>query len=242
MKVKIIFSFIFVLIVNYANAQNYFGLVNDSGHNMSAGIYANPNLNINVDHLVSIQPKDKTFQKYGFLAQVDLPIFSQKGFDFDFRLGAGILFSFADEFKSLTGLTWNFSRTEDLNGRYFHSGFQIDVLPGYYGKNWLFAPHLSMYYQPWINIKHSEYTISAFRDLYPSNNGEYNFPRNGWFYQNYVSFQTGIGVGYFQSKWNVNLRAGFQHQPNRLGIVALPDIGILPFYGGVNFNYSILDK
>lgn len=222
-------------------AQNYFGLLNEGSHIISIGSNANPHLNANTDYFYGFDnSQDKFIERYGFLAQANFPIFSQRGFDFDLRLGAGALVFFSDKFKSIAGLSWNFSRTEDLNGRYFHSGFKIDILPGYYGSKWIFAPHLSLNYQPWINIKHSEYAINAFQDLYPNNNGQYTAPKDGWFYQNHITFQTGIGVAYFQPHWHLNLTAGFQHQPNRLGIVALPDIGIMPFYGGVNFGYSII--
>jgi hypothetical protein len=142
----------------------------------------------------------------------------------------------------LTGLTWNFSRTANLNGRYFHSGFKIDFLPGYYGNKWAFALHLALNYQPFIHIKHSDYAKNDFKDLYPNNNGKYTSPQDGWFSQNNLTLQTGIGVTYFQAKWHLNLTAGFQYQPNKLGLIASPDIGILPFYGGLNFGYSIADK
>lgn len=221
-------------------AQNYFGLLNEGRHIISAGANANPHLNANADYFFGFENPNKFIERYGFLAQVNFPIFSQKGFDFDFRIGAGALIAFTEKFKSIAGLSWNFSRTEDLNGRYLHSGFKIDVFPGYYGSKWVFTPHFSLNYQPWINLKHSEYTKNAFMDLYPNQDGQYKSPKDGWFYQNNFTLQTGIGIAYFQPHWHLNLTAGFQHQPNRLGLIALPDIGILPFYGGVNFGYSIL--
>lgn len=242
MKTIILYTFILFLIQRNAIAQNYFGLLNDGRNIISGGINANPNLNANADYLLSFENKGKYIEKYGIMAHANFPIFSQKGFDFDFCLGVGALVAITDKVKSITGLSWNFSRSEDLNGRYFHSGFKIDILPGYYGNKWVFAPHLSMNYQPWINIKHSEYAINAFKDLYPNNNGQYNTPKDGWFYQNNITLQTGIGIAYYNPTWHLNLTAGFQNQPNKLGLTALPDIEILPFYGGVNFGYLIHDK
>lgn len=223
-------------------AQNFFGLLNNGSHVVSAGVNANPHLNANADYLYAFEEREGTFQRFGIITQANFPIFSQNGFDFDFRIGAGTLIHISGHFKALTGISCNLSKTVDLNGRYFHSGFRIDLLPGYYGKNWAFAPHLSLNYQPFINIKHSDYAKKAFQDLYPSANGQFNSPKDGWFYQNNLTFQTGIGVAYSQPKWHLNLTAGFQHQPNKLGLIALPDIGILPFYGGLNFGYSITDK
>ncbi len=222
--------------------QNLFGLLNNEQHTLSIGINASPHLNANADYLYAFHEREGYFQRFGIITQVNFPIFSQKGFDFDFRIGAGVLISFYKKFKALTGLTWSFSRTADLNGRYLHSGFKIDFLPGYFGKKWVFAPHLSLNYQPFIHIKHSDYAQNVFKDLYPNNNGQYTSPKDGWFTQNNLTFQTGIGVAYFQPKWHLNLMAGFQYQTNRLGLIALPDIGIMPFYGGLNFGYSMKGK
>ncbi len=242
MKHRIIFLLLVISLPKIVCGQNLFGLLNDGKQILSAGINANPNLNANADYLFALAPQEATFQRFGIITQINFPIFSQKGFDFDFRVGAAALLSISNRFKSLTGLTWNLSRTEVLNGKYFHSGFKIDFLPGYYGMQWVFAPHFSCNYQPFINIKHSDYARNAFQDLYPNGNGRFNAPQDGWFYQNHVMLQIGIGVAYFQPKWHLNVTAGFQHQPNRLGLITLPDIGIMPFYGGLNFGYSINDR
>ncbi len=242
MKASIFILLASLLFLNKVNTQNLFGLLNDGQHNISAGINANPNLNANADYLFAFEQKEGTLQRFGIITQANFPLFSQKGFDFDFRIGAGALVCISNKFKVITGVTWNLSRTADLNGRYFHSGFKIDLLPGYYGSKWAFAPHLSLNYQPFISIKHSEYAKQAFQDLYPNSNGQFTSPKDGWFQQDNLTFQTGIGFAYFQPKWHLNLTAGFQHQPNRLGLIALPDIGIMPFYSGLNFGYSIADK
>lgn len=239
--IKIAIAFLLFLFGSLiTNAQNYFGLLNDGQHIISAGVNAIPHLNANTDYFLGSDNQSNFFERYGLIAQANFPLFSQKGFDFDIRLGAGALLNLARNFKAISGISWSLSRTADINGRYFHSGFKLDILPGYYGKKWVFAPHLSLNYLPWINIKHSEYAIKAFQDLYPNNNGQFKAPQNGWFYQDNITLQTGVGITYFQPNWHINLMAGFQHQLNRLGIVALPDIGIMPFYGGLNFGYSIL--
>lgn len=242
MKTKIIVLIIIFITFQRTHAQNYLGLLHESSQVLSAGVNANPNLNANADYLFGFGNEGKTIERYGIIAQANFPIFSQKGFDFDFRVGAGALVAFSEKFKSIVGLSWNFSRTADLSGRYVHSGFKIDLLPGYYGNKWVFAPHLAFNYQPWINIKHSDYAIKAFEDLYPNGNGQYKAPKDGWFYQNHFTLQTGVGVAYFKPNWHINLTAGFQHQPNMLGVVALPDIGIMPFYGGVNVGYVIKNQ
>jgi hypothetical protein len=230
------------LVSSFANAQNYFGLLNKGSHIISVGVNANPDLNSNADYLFNFDGQSKIIDRCGFIVQANFPLFAQKGIDFDLRIGAGALVAFSNKFKSIAGLSWNFSRTEDLNGRYFHSGFKIDYLPGYYGSKWVFAPHFALNYQPWINIRHSEYATNTFQDLYPNNDGQFNAPKNGWFYQNNITLQSGIGIAYFQPTWHLNLTTGFQHQPNRVGIISLPDIGIMPFYGGLNFGYSISGK
>ncbi len=242
MKKELLISTLLFLAINFTNAQNYFGLLHGGGQVLSAGVNANPNLNTNADYLFGFGNEGKTLERYGIIAQANFPIFSQKGFDFDFRVGAGALVAFSEKFKSIAGLSWNFSRTADLNGRYVHSGFKIDLLPGYYGSKWAFAPHLAFNYQPWIHIKHSDYAIKAFEDLYPNGNGQYKAPKNGWFYQNHITLQTGVGVAYFQPNWHINLTAGFQYQPNRLGLTTFPDVGMMPFYGGVNVGYALKNQ
>lgn len=239
----LLFSLAFLILgIPFAQCQNYFGLLHDGGPVISGGINANPNLNANADYLFGFKNGGKLIERYGIVAHANFPIFSQKGFDFDFRVGAGALVAFSDKFKSIAGLSWNLSRTEGLTGRYVHSGFKIDLLPGYYGSKWVFAPHLAFNYQPWIHIKHSEYARNTFQYLYPNNDGQYKAPKDGWFYQNHITLQTGIVVTYFQHNWHINFTAGFQHQPNTLGVVALPDIGIMPFYGGVNIGYLIKNQ
>ncbi len=239
MKTTIISIIVFMFPLSFVKAQNYFGLLNNHKQVISLGANANPNLNTNADYLFYFENQGKRIEKYGIVAQANFPLFSQKGFDFDFRIGTGVLVNFSEKFKSIAGLSWNFSRTEDLNGRYFHSGFKIDIFPGYYGSKWVFAPHLSINYLPWINIKHNEYAKQAFDDLYPNGNGQYNSPKDGWFYQSHLIFQTGVGIAYYQPKWHLNFTAGFQYQPNRLEVISLPDVGILPFYGGINFGYCL---
>lgn len=241
MKTAIISIFIVLFFAKTAFAQNYFGLLNSGIRIASIGVNANPNINTNADYLLGFDTPNHWFERWGIAAQVNFPIFSQKGFDFDFRLGAGAVISVTEKFKSIAGLSWNFSRTEDINGRYVHSGFKLDFLPGFYGQKWAFAPHFSINYQPWINIKHSAYAMNAFQDLYPNNDGQYEAPKNGWFYQNHIILQTGAGIAYTRPNWHLNFTAGFQHQPNKLGIVALPDVGIMPFYGGVNAGL-VLDR
>ncbi|WP_448529727.1 hypothetical protein [Raineya sp.] len=228
-----------ILLTKPVLAQNYFGLLNTGKNTVSIGVNANPNLNANTDYLFNFESPNQWIERWGLVAQANFPLFSQKGFDFDLRLGAGTLLNLAGNFKAISGISWNFSRTADINGRYFHSGFKLDILPGFYSNKWVFATHLAMQYQPWLHIKHSDYAKQTFEDLYPSGSGQYSKPKNGWFYQNHITFQTGIGIAYSQPKWHLNLTAGFQHQPNQLRIVSLPDIGIMPFYGGINFGYSI---
>ncbi len=238
MKILKFIALIFVF-QQSLNAQNFFGLFNDGNHIVSMGINANPNLNIHADYIFAFDINNPTIQRWGIITHLNFPLFSQKGFDFDLRIGAGTIIGIVNQFKVLTGLTWNFSRTVTLNGTYFHSGFKLDVFPGYYAKRWALALHVALNYQPILHVKHSDYARDAFNDLYPLGNGLYNAPKDGWFYQNNLTLQSGIALAYFRPKWHVNLTAGFQYQSNRLGLIALPDIGILPFYGGLNIGYAI---
>jgi hypothetical protein len=79
-----------------AKAQNFFGLLNNGQHILSAGVNANPHLNANADYLYAFEEREGTFQRFGIIIQANFPIFSQKGFDFDFRIGAGALIGFSN--------------------------------------------------------------------------------------------------------------------------------------------------
>ena len=220
-------------------AQNYFGLLNSPNQVISAGLSANPHLNANADYMYLPENSGSPVERYGILLQANLPLFSQEGFDYDIRLGAGALIKLSGQYKTIAGVTWNFSRTEDIAGRFFHSGFKIDLFPGYYMANWVFAPHLALDYQPWIHIRHKQYATDAFADLYSDSNGKYRSPKSGWFYQSNLNMMTGLAVAYYQPHWHVALSGGFQHRPNETGLVALPDIGIMPFYSKLNFGYAL---
>jgi len=242
MKKNVIVLIISLFIVKASQAQHFFGLLIEGKQMVSGGVNANPNLNFNAGYLLAFESEQSRVERLGIISQANFPLFSQKGFDFDLGIGGGTLLNVTKRFKTLAGLSWNFSRTADLNGRYYHSGFKIDLLPGYYRSKWVFAPHVTLNYQPWINIKHSDYVKQAFHDLYPNGNGQYHAPKDGWFYQNNITFQTGIGIVYYQPKWYLGLTTGFQHQPNRIGLISLPDIGIMPFYGEFVFGHSIFEK
>jgi hypothetical protein len=233
--------FFFLVFLSPSRAQNYFALLQE-GSMVSAGIHANPHLNGQAEYFHALRNSINGVERFGLMAQAQIPLFSQKGLDWDFRLGLGALIPVSGNFKAIMGLSWNFSRTEDLNGRYLHSGFKLDLFPGYYGKKWAFAPHLAYQYQPWIHIRHADYSVKSFQNRYPDGKGAFNSPKNGWFWQSYSCLQFGMAVAFRQPSWQINLTAGFQHFPNRLGLVSFPDIGILPFYGGLQFGYRLGKK
>ncbi len=239
MKTIYFLCILVLLSFNFLNAQMFPFILDNSSKMVSVGVSANPHLNSNVDFMYTLNTKHSLISRIGFYSQINIPLFSQNGLDVDIRFGTSALLNFSENFKSIAGLSWNISKTEDLNGKYLHSGFKIDILPGFYSDNWVMAPHGSFHYQPLVYVSHSEIAQSTFNDLYPNNNGVYNSPKDGLFYQNNLIFQFGVGCIYKQSDWFVNMTAGLQHQYNKLGINALPDIGILPFYGGVNFGYSL---
>ncbi len=219
--------------------QNYTGLLNDAAHMVSAGLNADPGLNVHADYFAGIQTNRALVPRLCLISRVNFPIFAQKWLNFDFQLGVGCLWNFDERWMALSGLSWHFSRTEDVTGRYLHSGFKLDLYPGYRRGLWAVFPHLGLQYQPWIHLKAGDYARQAFQDLYPDGGEPAYGPKTGWYYQNHFVFQSGLGFGYFPSRWQVNLCAGFQHTFNRLGIVTFPDVGVMPFYGTVNFGYVL---
>lgn len=130
MKKTIIVLLLNAFTANALSSQNYFGLLNAGQQTVSIGVNASPNLNANADYLVGFDTQHRTVRQYGFVAQANFPLFSQKGFDFDLRIGAGALFAFTEKFRAISGISWNLSRTADINGRYVHSGFKLDLFPG----------------------------------------------------------------------------------------------------------------
>lgn len=220
-----------------AKAQDYFGMLNGGTHYAYAGVSAAPALMAQTGYAWSgVQLKGKPLW---LTAGLTLPLFSQKGIDAELHVGAGYRFSLAGKWSLISGLSWNLMRSEDINGRYLCSGFKLDLMPGYSRTHWMVAPHMAFDYRPWLHITHSNYAKEAYTDLYPTGSGTYTAPRDGWFVQNNFSLQFGGAVAYMRTQWNINLKAGFNWQPNKLGIVALPDIGIMPFYGSVNFGYKL---
>jgi hypothetical protein len=221
-------------------SQNLSGILHDGSQYIGIGATADPNLNFSADYFSNLNWESEKNNKIGILTSLNLPLFTQKkGFDFDLKLGIGSLITFAGQFKMISGFNWIISRTEDINGRYYNTGFKLDLLPGKYGRHWVLAPHFSVDYRPWINLKHKDYPKQAFQDLYQNREVQYNSPKNGWFHQNYISLQGGISITYFRPTWDINFVSGVQLQPGKTSLIALPDIGILPFYSGLNFGYCI---
>ncbi|MCU0419961.1 MAG: hypothetical protein MUC38_09915 [Cyclobacteriaceae bacterium] len=222
-------------------AQNYWGLLYPNAQVVSAGVNANPGMNVSADYLSSPSGFTWNNRPVALVGSVTMPLFSQKGFDIDVRVGAGTIFEFNNSFKILSGVSWGFHRSEDINGRYINTGFKLDFYPGHYGSKWVLAPHIGIDYRPWVHIWHSDYVKAAFNDLH-SSPASFNGPVDGWFHQRYMRLQLGFSSTYFRERWNVNVIAGFQYDSNKLGLTTLPDIGILPFYGGVSMGYVLSNR
>jgi hypothetical protein len=236
-----ILSTILLLFCGGLSAQNYWGLLYPGSNVISGGINAEPGLGFSADYLTQPGAAIKG-KSIGFLANLNVPLFSQRGFDFDLRLGAGVLVDFTDQWKMISGLSWGLYRSTDINGKFWATGFKIDLLPGHYGSKWIIGPHLAFDYRPWVHLKHSDYAKQAFENLYPNGSGKYNEPKDGWFRQSYTNLRTGVHITYFKPDWNINLTAGLEHDFDKVGLFTLPDVGVMPFYGGVNFGYRIKNK
>jgi hypothetical protein len=234
---QVLIWFVMLAGVTTARAQDYFGLLSAGSQYVYVGVSAAPALMAQTGYAFGgAQVKGKPLW---LTAGVTLPLFSQKGLDAELHLGAGYRFALSGRWSMLSGLSWTLMRSEDINGRYLCTGFKLDLLPGYSTTHWMVAPHIAFDYRPWLHITHSDYAKEAFDDLYPAGSGTYTAPRNGWFVQNNLSLQMGAGLAFLRAQWNINLKAGFNWQPNRLGLVTLPDIGIMPFYGSVNVGYKL---
>lgn len=227
-----------LLFAKTAEAQFDNGLMQQTPHNLSVGAQASPHLSAVVSYLYNSRVQLPLFDKTGFTTQLRLPLFSQSGTDISWNGGVVGISGISGKFKLRTGLVWELGRSSDLNGNYLLSGFKLDLLPGFYSEKWIMGVHLSVNYLPWIHIRHSDYAKEAFHDLYPSGSGTYMGPKDGWFIQQNLLLQTGIGMTYLHRNWNLQLVGGLQLQPNQIGVFSLPDIGIMPFYGGMTFGYA----
>lgn len=227
-----------LLSANRLHAQYDNGLLQQKPHNVSIGAQTSPHLSGVVSYLYNSRMHTERISKIGFTTQLRIPLFSQSGSDISWNSGVVGLSGISGKFKLRTGLAWELGRSSDLNGNYLLSGFKLDLLPGFYGEKWILGVHLSVNYLPWIHIRHSDYSKEAFHDLYPSGSGTYSGPKDGWFVQQNLLLQTGVGMTYLHKNWNLQFVGGLQLQPNQIGIFSLPDIGIMPFYGGITFGYA----
>ncbi len=71
---KNILLFLLSASIQYGFAQNHFGLLNESKHNISLGMQANPILNINTDYNLNFSGNKKNLEKFGFIAHLNFPL------------------------------------------------------------------------------------------------------------------------------------------------------------------------
>lgn len=204
------------------------------------GISANPILNASIDYGHQMPKLKIKNNPVSLLTQFSAPLFTKKGFDYDLTVGLGSVIEMKKHFKVLTSMSIPFSRTSDLNATYYNVAFKVDLYPGYCTDRWMIASHLSWQYVPNVHIKNKDYAKESFEDLYTQGTpGRYNKPQDGWFWQNGHILRAGVSLCYVQQKWNINLTGGFQYAYNKLGIVMFPDIGLMPFYGWLNFAHAL---
>lgn len=218
-------------------AQHYFGLLYPNRALANVSVQADPALGFGSGYFIAPAKMRLGQIPLGVGGSLHIPLSAGQGFDFDLTLGAGCLIDISERFKTIAGLSWGLHRSADLNGRYWNTGLKLDLYPGRYGDRWVIAPHLGLDWRPFVHLRHSAYAREAFQGL----NGKYDAPQDGWFRQRFWQQQIGLSVLYYRPRWNVQLTAGWQHYWNRLGINLLPDIGILPFYGGLNFGYLLME-
>lgn len=182
----------------FLHGQNYFSLAHPSKSMVNMGLHADPHMNAQVDFNYSNPEKNSLLQRVGLCFQLHIPIFSQKGFDFDAGIGPIVRLKINSNYSVFGGLQWNISKSEDINAKYIHSGLKLDIIPAFQKNNHLIGFHTGVHYQPWIHIKHKDYAMRRYIDLYPNGNGTYMGPKDGWFTQPYVCIQTGIAYSYLK--------------------------------------------
>jgi len=236
-----IFNFLILLSIFHSSeilSQNLFGLLSEGEDITSLGFGANPHMDAGLDFMDISKKSENPIERYGFFFSFSMPVFTSDGLDYDLKLGVCALIRHKKQFKSITGITWNFSRTEDINGRYFHSGIKWEILPGQYGKKWAAAPHFGIHYQPFLNVRQKDYGSRTFENLKQNSISEVQKSDISWHLQNYLRFELGLGIAHYDQNYNFNLIGGYSHLRNEPGLIALPELGILPFYSRVNLGYS----
>lgn len=237
----LIYTVLFTLhISTIAYSQQYFGLLQSRPHSVNMSVGAAPHLDASIGYLYASDSLRLGGLPVGIAANIAAPLFSQQsGFDASLRAGAGVLVPFGGAWKMLTGLSWGLHRTEDISARYWTTGLKLDLYPGWYGQSWMIAPHLALDYRPLVHLEHKEYARQAFQNLYPNANTPQREAQNGWFSQQFFLTQTGVSAAYFQERWNINVVMGLQQHWNRLGILFLPDVGLMPIYGVVGASFAL---
>jgi hypothetical protein len=207
---------------------------------MNIGVGAAPHLDASVGYLFASDSLRLGGLPLGIVGNVSAPLFSQQdGVDASIRAGIGVILPFGGAWRMITGVSWGLHRSEDINARYWATGIKLDLFPGWYGQTWMIAPHLALDYRPFVHLEHKEYARQTFQNLYPNSTVSQREAYNGWLVQQFFLTQTGVSAAYFQDSWNINVVMGLQQHWNRLGILFLPDVGLMPIYGVIGVSFSM---
>lgn len=228
---------VLLIISCYTFSQSYDVLNYENKHIVSMGVSANPEMNVSVDYM--FHKTETNHLDFAYTAGINIPTSTSYKFDFDVHAGIASKIYTKNRWGIIGGINWENSFTADLNGDYFTTGLSCDILPGYFGKNWTITPHLGIRYMPFIHIKQSSYPLEAFDDL----DSQVNYEKHdGWFTQTNLISKMGLNIGRNFQFGTIQLMFGYQHIYNKLSLIALSDIGIMPFYGSVNVAIPLKNK
>jgi hypothetical protein len=167
-----------------------------------------------------------------------------KGDSFHFETGASVRF-FKWKGLALTGsLMTAFSTAGSRAGFYVNWRFSLGFLAGYFVRKWFIG--LQCTWTPTVAtyVVHSDWARDAFEDRYPVGTDLTHVagaPSDGWYAGGSHRIMIGMTVGgTIKRLVTPYLAGGFSYEPNAQGLVAFPDIGMLPFYvqTGVKFHWG----
>jgi hypothetical protein len=111
-------------------------------------------------------------------------------------------------------------------------GLDVGVQPGWFAWRWYLAADLGLASTLGLHVRHSELARESFEDRYGSGSDvDAEGPRDGWYGATAHRLHAGLtGGAAIRNRVTLGLAAGFVTTVNEFGLVAFPDVGILPFY------------
>jgi len=109
-------------------------------------------------------------------------------------------------------------------------GLELGALPGWYSARWFAAAELTYLPSYATHVRHRAAARETFQDRYPAMASDAG-PRDGWYGGSAHRLRVGVQAGLsIRRRAGFYVAAGYGLSATALGLVAFPDVGLLPFY------------